>query len=417
MNDQEIREQRGVQLAAFCKIERKGDVWMVPAQSKVGKYVVSPSKENPVCSCPDFEKRGLPCKHVFAVRIVEKREQNEHGDMVCIQAVTVTEKISRPTYRQDWPNYNAAQMNEKTHFQELLHDLCLGIEEPPQGKGRPRLSLRDSAFSAVFKIYSTVSCRRFTCDLKDAQEKGFVKDAPHYNSIFRCLESEELTPILEAMITESSLPLKTVEVDFAVDSTGFTTSRFIRWYDQKYRSIKEEHDWVKVHFVVGVKTNIVTAVTILDRDAADSPQLPGLVKDTRKNFTVNEVSADKAYGSLENVEAIHAAGGTPFIAFRYNATGAKGGKDGLWAKMFHYFSFRREDFLKHYHKRSNIESTVSMVKAKFRDHVRSKTDIAMKNEVLCKFLAHNICCLISAMYELNIEPEFWTKKMSGQVSA
>ena len=80
--------------------------------------------------------------------------------------------------------------------------------------------------------------------------------------------------------------------------------------------------------------------------------------------------------------------------------------------MFHYFSFRRDDFLQHYHKRNNVESTFSMVKAKFRDHVRSKTDTAMKNEILCKFLAHNICCLISAMYELNIEPEFWTKTVS-----
>ena len=59
--------------------------------------------------------------------------------------------------------------------------------------------------------------------------------------------------------------------------------------------------------------------------------------------------------------------------------------------MFHYYQFRRDDFLKHYHQRSNAESTFSMVKAKFRDHVRSKNDMAMKNEVLCKFLCHNIC--------------------------
>ena len=29
---------------------------------------------------------------------------------------------------------------------------------------------------------------------------------------------------------------------------------------------------------------------------------------------------------------------------------------------------------------------VSMIKARFRDHVRSKTDVAMKNEVLCEVL-------------------------------
>jgi hypothetical protein len=43
-----------------------------------------------------------------------------------------------------------------------------------------------------------------------------------------------------------------------------------------------------------------------------------------------------------------------------------------------------------------------MIKAKFRDHVRSKTDVAMTNEVLCKILCHNICCLIQAMYELGM---------------
>ncbi len=47
-----------------------------------------------------------------------------------------------------------------------------------------------------------------------------------------------------------------------------------------------------------------------------------------------------------------------------------------------------------YHKRSNVESTFSMMKRKFGDAVRSKSDTAMVNEVLCKVLAHNLCVLI-----------------------
>jgi len=39
--------------------------------------------------------------------------------------------------------------------------------------------------------------------------------------------------------------------------------------------------------------------------------------------------------------------------------------------MFHYFQFRCDEFLAHYHKRSNVESTFSMIKAKFGDHLRS----------------------------------------------
>ena len=42
--------------------------------------------------------------------------------------------------------------------------------------------------------------------------------------------------------------------------------------------------------------------------------------------------------------------------------------------------------------------------------MRSKTDTAMVNEVLCKLLAHNLCCLIQEEHELGIESVFWSEK-------
>ena len=113
------------------------------------------------------------------------------------------------------------------------------------------------------------------------------------------------------------------------------------------------------------------------------------------------MSADKQYSSGVNYDAIHSLGADGYIPFRSNTTGAVG---GMFSKAFHFFSLYREDFLQSYHKRSNVESTFGMMKAKFGDSVRSKTDIAMKNEVFCKVLAHNICCLISAFFELGIDP-------------
>ena len=47
-----------------------------------------------------------------------------------------------------------------------------------------------------------------------------------------------------------------------------------------------------------------------------------------------------------------------------------------------------------------------MIKTKFGDGLRSKTEVAARNEVLAKTLCHNICCLISAIYELGLEPQF-----------
>src|SRR5471032_1392941 len=101
---------------------------------------------------------------------------------------------------------------------------------------------------------------------------------------------------------------------------------------------------------------------------------------------------------------IFGVGGVPFIAPKTNTTGGIG---GLFEKMFHYFQYRRDDFMQHYHRRSNIETAFSALKRKFGDGVRTKCDTAMKNEVLSKILAYNLCVLIQEQHELGIDPVFW----------
>ncbi len=302
------------------------------------------------------------------------------------------------------------QTTEKDQFQILLADLCRGIAEPDAAPtGRPSLPLADVIFAATFKVYSTVSGRRFTSDLRQAHARGYTGTLPHYNSIFRYLENAALTPLLRDLIVRSSLPLQGIEVDFAADSTGFTTSRFHRWFDHKYGVVRFEHDWVKAHVMCGVKTHVVTAVEIHDRNASDTKQLPALLATTAEHFTVAEVSADKAYGSIKNINTITDLGATPYIPFKSIHSGRgshrRGAKDsGAWTKAYGFFMYRRDEFLAHCHQRSNVETTFSMIKRKFRDYLRSKTDAAMVNETLCKILAHNLVVLIHEMYELGIDP-------------
>ena len=50
-----------------------------------------------------------------------------------------------------------------------------------------------------------------------------------------------------------------------------------------------------------------------------------------------------------------------------------------------------------------------MIKSKFDEHIRSKTDIAIVNELLCKVLCQKICVVIQSIYELGIEPTFWAE--------
>jgi len=120
--------------------------------------------------------------------------------------------------------------------------------------------------------------------------------------------------------------------------------------------------------------------------------------------TSPELSADKGYLSVENVEAIHEIGGFPFISPKVSTTGGVG---GLFERMFHFYQYRREEFLGHYHQRSNVESTISAVKRKFGGALRSRNDRALVNEVLAKFVCFNLTRVILSQVELGIEAEFW----------
>jgi transposase len=86
---------------------------------------------------------------------------------------------------------------------------------------------------------------------------------------------------------------------------------------------------------------------------------------------------------------------------------AKKRQSPLWKQTYHFYSYNQERFMQNYHKRSNVETTFMMIKAKFGDSLRSKTERAQINEALCKVLCHNICCLIQSMYELNLKLKFW----------
>ncbi len=226
------REERGLVIAATQKLVQKGKAWLVPSQSGKGRYTVVPDADSPYCSCPDFEATGGKCKHIYAVECVIRREHAADGTVTETKTITLTQK---KVYRQDWPAYNLAQTEEKKRFLVLLRDLCRGLPDPPQPNGgRPRTAMADMVFACCLKVYTGLSSRRFGTDLEEAHEKGFLSHKLHPVMVCSFLENPLLSPVLKALITQSSLPLRAVETTFAPDSTGFSTSRFTRWFDEKY---------------------------------------------------------------------------------------------------------------------------------------------------------------------------------------
>ena len=97
-------------------------------------------------------------------------------------------------------------------------------------------------------------------------------------------------------------------------------------------------------------------------------------------------------------------GAVPFIPFKSNSVGAMSNSPH-WRKMWAHFSLRSDDFLGRYHRRSNVETTMWMIKSKFGSAVRSKSQTAQVNEVLCKLVCHNLACIVHAITEFGIDGE------------
>ena len=393
----EQRQEAGLEIAKERRILKKGHEWIVPSQSGHGNYIVTMKLEGRIqfrkCTCQDYELNARDCKHIYAVLYMEKLLRKQQPQI---------EKKPRKQYGQNWEAYNKSQIEEKEMFLKLLAELADTVSEPVgEPTGRPRLPMRDMVFAGALKIYTTFSCRRFMSDMRMAMDRGYLTKGCAFSSISNYMMNPEMTPVLNRLITLSAMPLKSVETKFAIDSTGFRTTTFSDYCREKHNT-SQEHEWIKAHIMCGVKTNIVVGIEITDGNMADSPEfIPLVEKIANDGFTIDEVSADKAYNSVDKYNAVQRVGGTAYMPFKSNATGqsdkTNGNKARLWRKMFQYFTYNREEFMQHYHLRSNVESTNFMIKSKFGDFVRSKDSTARVNEVLLKVLCHNIVVLIHEM--------------------
>ena len=294
---------------------------------------------------------------------------------------------------------------EKILFLELLHELTSQIpDQKYKGNGRPPANLGEMIYSCCFKQYLDISSRRSQSDIRLVEQNGYINHAPHFNTILKYLRKPELKKILTKLIEISALPLREVESDFAVDASGFSTAMYGQWLTNR-NVYKAKRTFKKVHCMCGVRTNIVTYVEVTDGYVHDTVMFESLVRNTARNFDMREVSADKGYSNQKNLQLVSEHGAIPYIIFKKNAS-TKGNNLLIWPVMVRYFKDHKEDFLEHYHKRSNVETVFSMMKRKFGSHVRARDSVAQENEVLCKVLCHNIVVLIHEMFELGIRVDF-----------
>jgi hypothetical protein len=319
-------------------------------------------------------------------------------------------------YAQDWPAYDAAQINEKRHLLAILCALCNEVQDFERTTGRKPFPLSSVLLCLVYKVYLAFSSRRCQGFLQELRAENLIAAVPKPTVLCEYMREEALTDILKGLVIKSSLPLAEVENVFAVDSTGLSVPKKRIWFNKHKGRREKRRDYIKLHAMCGVRTNIITSVETTEGTANDRPYLKRLVEGTARYFEISQVSADGGYPSGENFRAVVLSGGIPYIAFHipyiaFHKTNTLDAdyKSTVWKDMLHLYKSRHPQFVEHYYLRNNVEATFHSLKSKFGGRLRSKSLRGQFNEALCKALCHNLCVLIHSMYELGIDPTSWAE--------
>jgi transposase len=401
-NDEQ-RMARGKEIASHPEtIEKIGEVeWSVPSQSGFGRYKVWFVEEEARCTCLDYEGRGEPCKHVYAVLDLRLKEAG--------QSLAPPERRPRKQYPQH-PSYRAAQSEEMRLVDKLLRELVADVPDFPRvpgARGPAPTPFKDDLYCAILKVYSGLSGARACGVYENVHDRGLLGHVPSYAVASNLLTREEATPVLYRLLRLSALPLAGLEDGGVVapDSTGMQTTQFGGWREEKHGE-KRKKAWLKVHAMVGTKTHVIIDASVLEAHSPDAPQFAPLLRGTFKaGFHPGTVVADKGYLSRGNYEAASGMGLETFIPFKSNST-ETGGLTSAWRKAFHLFQADRDGFDRRYHVRSNVEAVFSALKRKFGENVRSRKPVSQVNEILAKMICYNLSVVVHEVFESGISPTF-----------
>lgn len=308
---------------------------------------------------------------------------------------------------QNWTLYNKSQTKEKMFFLKILNDAvdALQIEYDYKGNGRPHFPLDDMIKIITIKVFNNFSSRRTMAELQLAYALGYIRQVPHFNSINNYMEKEEVTPYLQKLYQLLALPLVNIEETFLIDATGFSLPHKTKWATIRLAMPSEVRDYKKLHIVSGYLTNIICQAKVTRGSANDNPEFQFLVKETAKKFRMKEVCADAGYLSRKNAQAVEDLGAVPYIMPKVWSRPLSLGYPA-YRRMIRLWKENEQAFKEIYHKRSCVESTFSSLKRKFGGFVRSKTDTAQANELLCKVACHNAAVLASSVFSLGVELNF-----------
>lgn len=380
--------------------------WRARSASGRGYYRLSRTRKSWMCECPSAASVApARCKHAIAVIISRYPED-------LLTRSLDREKPAKSWKKRRWPEYNQSLRMESVLFDRLLWALCREIPEPlsyPGKVGRRPIPSRLQAFIAVKKAGLKKGALRAYSDM-DAlygDGKGILpRGVPNEAVSSRFFNNPRAIQLLSELIQDSAAPLRDLEEKqtVAIDSSGFMLANR-GWYRKiAHKEPIGDPGFVKGHVIVGCRTKIIlAAIATPRRKGGDSPRFEPLLAAVHENgFHPAVVAADGAYNSRDSAQFAANLGIQPVIPFADGMTGRPMGRPA-YRKMWLLFELHRQEFDRLYHQRSLVESVFSSVKKRVGEVILSRNPEAQLAELLAKFVNHNVCVLVRALYEFGLD--------------
>jgi len=303
--------------------------------------------------------------------------------------------------KKRWPRdevlYNKVQESEFLNFFEFVRYLTNYVCKERKMKSMIQCLL-------IWRKFPNLSVRRARGFLLLLRKFNIISvNIPCFKTLSNYNENNSLQIILDKLIEKSSKPLSIIEHDFATDSTGIRTKLFSTWFSLRCKKRIRRRDHLTAHTTIGVKSGTITALNIEIKPGKDNKIFREHVDKTSENFKINEWSGDGMYWCKKNCRKVSERGGKPYFKCKSSWNGKQDGFPS-WKEMNKDFVENKEDYDKHYHKRSNVESTNHSKKALHGNSVYSRLPSDRINEETLRWINYNINVLNRAKYEWDINP-------------
>lgn len=322
------------------------------------------------------------------------------------------EKEEKP---RNWAAYNRARINELSNLIELIRQYVDDIEDyelPEKDSTRgpdEQITIHEKAKAILLTEMFQADERTASGLVKLFAEKLGIISEFSPRTIGRAYYDDRVKALLNLVQKKSSAAIQGKETSFSGDGTGLSKSNKVNWERDK-EDDKKHKDFDMLSCMIANNYHVCTGFITQQGPINDAPTLKPIWEQTMEIHSnyIEEAQFDAGFISRENVSLV-AQHATPYFFPKRNLTLKPKGHPA-WRDMLYNSLTDTQNWLREYHKRSNVETYNSCLERRFTKPLNCKHKQGNNTETTARIVIENFAQLNVAREEegLDLTPKYVT---------